>query len=223
MEKTTNLKLCGGVFFTLILKARKTPKPNQDECFRELMKIFDRSVDALRGNSLSTIASRFRKCDPTLKSDYIHLGDDVVVSAFNSRLKKSYSSVLDEMVRFADKYMDLETYGDWLVSALMDLIIGDESIKDNAKLYINPGFLPSYKSELLKGSGNKIYFYNFILGAWQYVCANCNDNGAGEITYRTITDNNGESRGRSLREGVIGSEPYERFDISYDIVPFLEK
>lgn len=223
MEKETNLKLCGGVFFTLILKARKTPKPNQDECFRELMKIFDRSVDALRGNSLSTIASRFRKCDPSLKSDYVRLGDEVIVSAFIGRLKKSYSSVLTEMVQFADKYLDIETYGDWLVNALLDLIIRDESIRDNAKLYVNPGFLPSYKSELLKDSDNKIYFYNFILGIWQYICTNCGDNGAGEITYRTITDDNGESRGRSLKDGAIGSDKYDKYDISYEVIPFFEK
>ncbi|MDE7254399.1 MAG: NACHT domain-containing protein [Acetatifactor sp.] len=222
MEKEKNLKLCGGVFFTLILKARKTPKPNQDECFRELMKIFDRSVDALRGNSLSTIASRFRKCDPTLKSDYIHLGDEVVVDAFCGRLKKSYSSVLDEVVQFAEKYLDLETYGDWLVKALLDIVISDDSIKDNAKLYINPGFLPSYKSEILKGEIDKVYFHNFILGIWQYVCAYCDDNGIGAITYKTITDDNGESRGRSLKEGVIGTGSYDRLDICYEIVSFIE-
>lgn len=223
MKKETNLKLCGGVFFTLILKSRKTPKPNQDDCFKELMKIFDRSVDALRGNSLSTIASRFRKCDPTLRSDYIHLGDEVVVSAFNSRLKKSYSDVLDEVVQFAEKYLDLDTYGDWLVKAVMDIIIRDDGIKDNAKIYINPGFLPSYKTELLNGEIHKIYFYNFLLGMWQYICTNCDDNGIGEITYRTITDDNGESRGRSLKDGVIDTGAYDYLDICYEIVPFTEK
>ena len=75
--------LSGGIFFNLMLAARKKPLANQKECLKELLCIFDRSAKGLSGNSLVTIASRFRNCDPDLHSDYIRFGDPVVVEEFN--------------------------------------------------------------------------------------------------------------------------------------------
>ena len=51
----------------------------------------------MAGNSLVTIASRFRNCDPDLHSDYIRFGDPVVVEEFNGRMRDDYASVVDEV------------------------------------------------------------------------------------------------------------------------------
>ena len=75
--------LSGGVFFNLILASRKTPSANQEECLKELLYIFDRAAKGLSGNSLKTIASRYRNCDPELSSEYLRFGDAVTVDAFN--------------------------------------------------------------------------------------------------------------------------------------------
>ena len=40
-------RLSGGIFFNLILAARKKPLANQNECLRELLYIFDRSVKGI--------------------------------------------------------------------------------------------------------------------------------------------------------------------------------
>lgn len=218
MGQKSKMRLCGGIFFSLLLNARKTPKANQEECFKELMKIYDRSVDALQGNSLSTIASRFRKCDPKLKSDYVKLGEDVVVKSFNDRIKKDYGAVLGEIIAYVEEYLDIVTYGGWLVRAILTLINSDDEIKDNAKLFINPGHFPSYKSELREGALEKVYFYNFLLGVWHYICTCCDDNGVGENTYTIITKDNGESRGRTIKYGLIGIDCYDELDVSFEIV-----
>lgn len=86
--------LAGGVFFNLILASRKTPTSNQEDCLKDLLYIFDRATQGLSGNSLKTIASRFRNCDPELSSEYLRFGDAVTVDAFNGRIKENYDSVV---------------------------------------------------------------------------------------------------------------------------------
>ena len=108
---------------------------------------FDRSAKGLSGNSLVTIASRFRNCDPDLHSDYIRFGDPVVVEEFNGRMREDYASVVGEVKNYADQYLDLEVNGKWLVRALMELVEKDSLIQDNAKFMAIPGGLPAYKQE----------------------------------------------------------------------------
>ena len=94
MGNEVALHLSGGVFFNLTLAARKKPVANQNQCLKELLYIYDRSAKEMAGNSLVTIASRFRNCDPDLHSDYIRFGDPVVVEEFNGRMRENYASVV---------------------------------------------------------------------------------------------------------------------------------
>ena len=221
MINNAEVRFCGGLFLTLVLKARKRPVKNQDECLKNLLKIYDRSATGLVGNSLSTITSRFRKCDPTLNSEYIQFGDMVKVQAFNDRLKESYSSVRNEMVGFADKYLDLETNGKWLVRAILELVGEDASIKDTAKFHIKPGHIPAYKSEMLEMQ--TVYFYDFLLGIWHYICSYCSDNGCGAETYNAITEATGESRERTLKNSRIGLDRFKNIVVSYDLIDRIEE
>ena len=122
MDSEVKFHLSGGIFFNLILAARKTRGGSQDDCLKDLLCIYDRSAKGLMGNSLKTIASRFRNCDPELNSEYIRFTDAVTVDAFTERMKNDYASLLQEMKNYADKYLDLETHGKWLVKALLQLI-----------------------------------------------------------------------------------------------------
>lgn len=209
------LHLCGGIFFTLVLQARKTPKKNQGECLRDLLGIYDQSAKGISGNSLKTIASRFRNCDPELTSDYIRFGNPAVAEAFRERARESYDEIIDEIKAFCDKYLDLKLHGRWLVRALLELIEKDDLQKDNAKFVVLPECLPLYKSDLkdLK----VVNFYNFILGVWVHVCINCQDNGVGQQTYLDMTEDMGESKERKFNS-EIGRHSYEDVEVSYDTV-----
>lgn len=220
MAEDKGYRFCGNLFFSLLLKARKKPVKNQDMCFKELLKIYDRSAEGLAGNSLSTITSRFRNCDSELSSDYIQFGESVKVSAFNDRIKESYSSVRTEIVDYANKYLDVETNGKWLVRAILELIEGDITIKDNTKFYINPGHRPVYKQEMIESP--KIYFYDFIFGIWHYICSTQMDNGVGADTYMKITVSTGESRERTLNNSYIGLNVFENINVSYDLLDNAE-
>ncbi len=207
--------LSGGIFFNLVLAARKKPLANQKECLKELFCIFDRSAKGLSGNSLVTIASRFRNCDPDLHSDYIRFGDPVVVEEFNGRMREDYASVVGEVKNYADQYLDLEVNGKWLVRALMELVEKDSLIQDNAKFMAIPGRLPAYKQEFPEM--HMVYIYNLLLSVWHYICCTHGMTENGQETYFALADFAGESRPRKFDRSRIGFESHGDVMVSYDM------
>lgn len=214
MDSEVKFHLSGGIFFNLILAARKTRGGSQDDCLKDLLCIYDRSAKGLMGNSLKTIASRFRNCDPELNSEYIRFTDAVTVDAFTERMKNDYASVLQEMKNYADKYLDLETHGKWLVKALLQLIEMDEDIKDTAKLLVVPGGYPAYPSDI--ADMKSIYFYSFLLGVWHYICSYQNAEN-GQETYFALSESVGESRPRDFKKERIGFQEQGELAISYEL------
>lgn len=215
MGNEVALHLSGGIFFNLVLAARKKPLANQKECLKELLCIFDRSAKGLSGNSLVTIASRFRNCDPDLHSDYIRFGDPVVVEEFNGRMREDYASVVGEVKNYADQYLDLEVNGKWLVRALMELVEKDNLIQDNAKFMAIPGGLPAYKQEFPEM--HVVYIYNLLLSVWHYICCTHGMTENGQETYFALTDFAGEGRPRKFDRSRIGFESHEDVTVSYDM------
>ena len=214
MGNEVALHLSGGVFFNLMLAARKKPVANQNQCLKELLYIYDRSAKEMAGNSLVTIASRFRNCDPDLHSDYIRFGDPVVVEEFNGRMRDDYASVVGEVKNYADQYLDLEVNGKWLVRALMELVEKDSLIQDNAKFMAIPGGLPAYKQEFPEMQ--VVYIYNLLLSVWHYICCTQGVSENGQETYFALADFAGESRPRKFDRSRIGFESHEDVMVSYD-------
>lgn len=215
MGNEVALHLSGGVFFNLMLAARKKPVANQNQCLKELLYIYDRSAKEMAGNSLVTIASRFRNCDPDLHSDYIRFGDPVVVEEFNGRMREDYASVVVEVKNYADQYLDLEVNGKWLVRALMELVEKDSLIQDNAKFMAIPGELPAYKQEF--SEMHVVYIYNLLLSVWHYICCTHGMTENGQETYFALIDFAGESRPRKFDRSRIGFESHEDVTVSYDM------
>lgn len=215
MGNEVALHLSGGVFFNLMLAARKKPVANQNQCLKELLYIYDRSAKEMAGNSLVTITSRFRNCDPDLHSDYIRFGDPVVVEEFNGRMREDYASVVGEVKNYADQYLDLEVNGKWLVRALMELVEKDNLIQDNAKFMAIPGGLPAYKQEFPEM--HVVYIYNLLLSVWHYICCTHGMTENGQETYFALADFAGESRPRKFDRSRIGFESHEDVMVSYDM------
>ena len=215
MGNEVALHLSGGVFFNLMLAARKKPVANQNQCLKELLYIYDRSAKEMAGNSLVTIASRFRNCDPDLHSDYIRFGDPVVVEEFNGRMREDYASVVGEVKNYADQYLELEINGKWLVRALIELVEKDNLIQDNAKFMAIPGGLPAYKQEFPEM--HVVYIYNLLLSVWHYICCTHGMTENGQETYFALADFAGESRPRKFDRSRIGFESHEDVMVSYDM------
>ena len=168
----------------------------------------------MSGNSLVTIASRFRNCDPDLHSEYIRFGDPVVVEEFNGRMRDDYASVVGEVKNYADNYLDLEVNGKWLVRALMELVEKDSLIQDNAKFMAIPGGLPAYKQEFPEMQ--VVYIYNLLLSVWHYICCTQGMAENGQETYFALADFTGGSRPRKFDRSRIGFESHENVTVSYD-------
>lgn len=207
--------LSGGIFFNLMLAARKKPVANQNQCLKELLYIYDRSAKEMVGNSLVTIASRFRNCDPDLHSDYIRFGDPVVVEEFNGRIREDYASVVGEVKNYAEQYLDLEVNGKWLVRALMELVEKDSLIQDNAKFMAILGGLPAYKQEFPEM--HVVYTYNLLLSVWHYICCTHGMTENGQETYFALADFAGERRTRKFDRSRIGFESHGDVTVSYDM------
>ena len=219
-QKNENYRLCGGTFLTLLLQARLKPEKAQHDCLRDLLYIFDRTLMHTQGNSFKTIASNFKKCNSKGKSDYIRLGHKHVLHGFDERLKKDYDSIIGEMKAFADKYLDYENKGTWLVRAILELIEADNTISDNARFYIKPGFNPAYKSELK--TEKKIYYYYFLFGVWYYICQNCEDNQVGYETYLSWTKDKGASNEREY-VSEIGYNSYGNVEVYSELEEVPDK
>jgi len=205
-KRTERYRLCGGTFFTLLLQARKAPKKAAHFCLRDLLLTYDEGVKYTDENSFRTITSRFKTCEPGFRSDYIKLGSKFTFKTFEEKVKKDYDFELGGFTVFAETYLDYGSHGAWLVRALLELIENDDTISDNTKFYVKPGFHPAYKYELKEEK--HFNFYNFLFGVWYYICQNCEDNGVGNLTYMSWTSDKGKSREREYVSD-IGMSTYE--------------
>ena len=217
MGNEVNLHLSGGVFFNLVLAARKPKSARQETCLRDLLGIYNRSARNLSGNSFKTIASKFRNCDPDMRSEYIMFGDAVTVDAFETRIRNDYDAVVQEVKDFSDKYLDLETNGRWLVRAILELIEADDRIGEEERFFIGLGNVPVCKRSIR--SISEVNFYCFLLGVWHYICTH-EPSGSGQETFFHLSDFEAEGKPRKLVRERIGFKNFEGVRIDYGTVTF---
>ena len=186
MEIKQHFRLCGGTFFSLLLEANDNCPASQDLRFRDFLGIIDPQVlaEVSKGEAydkLHTYASKFRNCGTVpARGKYIRLGNEKVCMVFQDELKSDASAPIKRVIEFADSYIPKGSRL-WLVRCLLELIESDNTIEDNEKFYIKPGFAPSYKIDFLR-EDIEIDFYDFLLGIWFFVYQKSNDNTVGEKT-----------------------------------------
>lgn len=215
-----NLRLCGGTFFFLLLKANDSSEASQDLRFKYFLNVVDPDAvkDLMDGevDKLHTYASNFRNGrEVPKKGKYIRLGNAQVCSMFKDEMDADKMAALNRVKKYVDDYIP-ERSRQWLVRALLELIHLDESIPENAMFYAKPGFLPTYKSELM-GEDAEISFYDFLLGIWFYVYENCADNTVGERTIRSLsTDVKSNVQSQFSASSIGVSEQFQGVKVSFD-------
>lgn len=215
-----NLRLCGGTFFFLLLKANASSEASQDLRFKYFLNVVDPDAvkDLMDGevDKLHTYASNFRNGrEVPQKGKYIRLGNSQVCSIFKDEMAADKMAALTRVKKYVDDFVP-ERSRLWLVRALLELIQLDESIPDNKMFYTKPEFMPTYKNELMSGE-SEISFYDFLLGIWFYVYENCDDNSIGERTIKNLSTEvkaNVESEFSSSSIGV--SEQFQGVKVSFD-------
>ncbi len=185
-------RLCGGTFFTLVTHAMKAHGRSHDnirgnstgiteaECFKALIRVFYPALPNLALSTEKSNASNYKKCK--------NLGDGII--PFSSRfLDYGYGSIflvdylplLGRMNDFVYRFIDVENYGEWLVRALIQLILEDEEIADDMCFQIMPDAKGVEKKEL--HSVRAVYIQSFLLGIWSVIMREIPDNTVGKETF----------------------------------------
>ena len=203
-------RLSGETFFTLVLEARKPHSGSQEQCFKELLSIYDKTVKDWTGPGLKSTVSQYR--NGTLKSggSYIDFGNEQTNLSFEERIRNNYQSVLLEMIEFSTKYLGQSGKSKWLIAALLELIEKDTYIDKNVSFYVNPGHTALYKCELAEI--HDVYYYDFLFGVWHYICTTKIEMGAGRETILEWTTDCGKRSERKFNS-QIGHDKYQNINI----------
>lgn len=217
MTKNENQRLCGGIFFTLLLQARK-PRKGVREHYRgesdglsdpEMMVALLKVVIPDYNEPTATIKATFKgntsdyKSCKISQSTYLPFKDSDVISAFDSRIKNEYLSALAAMSNFITGFIDSGTSikkDERLVKALLELIDADDSIDDAQLFYIGESGQGITKATLR--SMNDFYLQSFLLGVWHFIIANRDDNKAGKATFDLLCPPRGGAERKY--EGKLG-------------------
>lgn len=131
--------LCGGIFFSLILQARKTRTKARDKFQGGSDGLKDTDVmmglvevvtgdcfDSAQGSTFGKCTTQFKSCLEYGKT-YIPFTDHSVISSFNSLVNKKDPAILKRMSEFIARFINKDR-AEWLVKAIFELLQNDEEI-----------------------------------------------------------------------------------------------
>lgn len=211
-------RLCGGTYFTLVLqalrqrmKAREHYAGDSDglsdpEVLVGLIKVINPDYSDPGKETIKGIVNNYKACKIST-STYLPFDNDQVVKAFDTAVKTSYQTVLNEMIGFVNDFLDLgvSVHKDTnLVRALIDLIQQDETIKNGDVFYIGPNGEKKKKAAL--SDLKEVCLPSFLLGVWHYIVVNRKDNGIDKKTYDAWCPSMGRSQRKytgHMGEGIL--------------------
>ncbi|MFI3253649.1 MAG: hypothetical protein R3Y63_04810 [Eubacteriales bacterium] len=150
MKKNLKYRLTGGVFFGLVLKARKfrtqprkpacgeTDKLSESDVMVRLIQILQPTwcgFDKQNSSSFGTAINSY-KTFKNAKSVFFPFLEDDTKRKFTKNLKENYEKMLNSMESFVSLSLDFEEKCTDLVKELLDLIERDETILDSQEFYI---------------------------------------------------------------------------------------
>ena len=199
MTNKVNPKLCGGIFFALLLAARPQ-RTNQNEHLKgdtdslsdtsvimNLCKVVKPDYKApsnSKWDSFETTISKYKSCIIGY-SNYIPITTSNESRVFNEKIIGNYQSALKLMCNFVGIYIDNGVESDaaeQLIIHLLELVSLDEAF-DGKLLYVCADGIPKYKEEVLKLE--VIEVQPFLLGMLHFISQYCIDNKVGKETFNT--------------------------------------
>lgn len=197
---TTNVKprLCGGIFYALLLEARPQ-RTNYSEHLRgdtdglsetNMMVNLCRVVNPdyktpSKQDSFETTVSKYKSCIIS-RSAYVIITETKEKRAFNAQVQNNYPDALKAMCEFVDYFIDngVVTAGyKTLVANLVELILLDDTI-DNEQEFCICANGSMVKKKDLPGL-LQIDLQPFLLGVLNYISKTQTDNRVGAETYNT--------------------------------------
>ena len=139
--------LCGGTFFTQLLRARPVlttstehtkgykESLSEQETFRRLISVYQMK-DFMNCSSLKTYTSQFKTCTNSLEA-FTSFSDADMKWSFDKDVKSSDSSALILMSEFVQEFTDSDKYIQ-LTRCLLGMIKSDHTIESDTPFYIFP-------------------------------------------------------------------------------------
>ncbi|MGI6316207.1 MAG: hypothetical protein ACOX17_05960 [Christensenellales bacterium] len=230
--------LCGGVFLTQLMQARK-PRAgvreryagNSDglsdpETMLAFVKVMCPDFTVPAGKTFKENTSSYKNCRKNSGTYLPFAVTSAEVRTFDECVRSDYATALTRMVSFTDDFLEVGKSAkkdEHLVKALVEIIRDDENIPATAVFYINEDGSPSTKAQLLTITA--VCFQAFLVGVWHHVMMNRPDNTLGRST---ITDWTPTYSGTHIEQvySVASSntteEPDEPTRFEDDAAPTLE-
>lgn len=192
MINTDKPRLCGGTFFVLLLRAKRsrTKKEIQKfgnggvtnpELLKSLILFFDPDYIAPAGTSLETNTSLYKSCEISY-ADCLPFSDTALINAFDIKMQTAYRNELSTMKLLADFFLTTEKSAKMqeLVYGVLNLIKDDDTIKPQDTFYALPSGTTVSKADLL--TITEVNLYALLLGVWHFILLNRKDNTVGKPT-----------------------------------------
>ena len=185
-------RLTGGILFGLMLEARKpkskvrigcleerTDKLSEVDIMRSLVDIFTGEIQQMPyGSTFKKNVSDYKKCIIS-KTGYLPFDNLSFINLFKDSVEQNKKDTLESMSVFINEKFS-ERKLKWLVSAVVESICTDETIKDSENFKISPNESAS-KQGLL--SVEVIEIESFLLDVMRYIFVNKKDNTEGKPTF----------------------------------------
>lgn len=199
---TTKVKprLCGGIFYALLLEARPqrtnysehlhgdTDGLSETNMMVNLCRVVNpgyKTPSPSKQDSFETTVSKYKSCTIS-RSAYVIITETKEKRAFNTRVRNNYPDALKAMCGFVDYFIDngVDTAGyKMLVENLIELILLDDFIDGEQEFYICADGSAVKKKNLSEIS--QISLQPFLLGVLNYISETQTDNRIGAETYDT--------------------------------------
>lgn len=187
--------LCGGVFISQLMNARKdrfgvrehyagdSDGLSDPDTMAAYIRVMNPNFVVPAGNTFKENTSSYKNCRKNC-SIYLPFSiDSAVVRSFDECVRGSYRVALSNMTSFTKDFLETgtdEKKDEYLVKALVEIIKDDTAIPEEAVFYINEDGSPSTKAQLL--STTTVCFQAFLIGVWHFILFHRTDNTLGRDT-----------------------------------------
>lgn len=184
-------KLSGGVFLTLLLRARKQRTGarknasgekdglSDNQLFCALIQVAFPNFMPPAGRSFVTYTSAYKACRLS-SNEYLPFSNSELLSRFDAEVKSDFQAVQCRMVDFIATYLNAEDFGNWLIRALLETIKKDPSTSEGV-FYIQGGESGIDRNDML--SSHDFCLPGFLVGIWHYILLHCSNNKSGSKTF----------------------------------------
>lgn len=158
-------------------------------------------------------ASEFKKCKNG-GGGYFPFNDQTMMDAFDQMVKCDYELVLQRMVAFVDKYLEIggdAKKDEVLVKALIELIALDGEIADSQKFYVKPDGTAMTKDEIVKA--DTFCYQSFLLGVYHFAVTVVKDNTVGAAAFNEWCPSG--KGGRRTYTGTVGKNWRGSISLTY--------